>query len=94
MSDIWVWTLTEVEPLGDGVARDASSAPGNRNLTGYAVEATDGHIGNVGPMNDDDMARGCVIVDTGFWIFGKKRMVPAGALLHWRMVAPPVRVAG
>ena len=31
------------------------------------------------------MARGeagsaCLVVDTGFWIFGKKRMIPAGVI--------------
>jgi hypothetical protein len=47
------------------------------DLTGFDVEATDGHIGKI---DEATMANGatCLVVDTGFWIFGKKRMLPAG----------------
>ena len=47
------------------------------DLTGWEVEALDGHIGKV---DEATMAPGatCLVVDTGFWIFGKKRMIPAG----------------
>ena len=44
--------------------------------TGYDVEALDGHIGTIDEQSND-VGRSCVIVDTGPWIFGKKRMVPA-----------------
>ena len=47
-------------------------------MTGYSVEATDGHIGEIDEASFDDDASGCIVVDTGFWIFGKKRMIPAG----------------
>ena len=49
------------------------------DLTGYDVEATDGHVGKV---DEATMAEGgtCLVVDTGFWIFGKKRMLPAGVV--------------
>ena len=44
---------------------------------GYDVEATDGSIGKIGAATND--ASSCyVVVDTGFWIFGKKRLIPAG----------------
>jgi hypothetical protein len=46
-------------------------------LVGYDVEATDGHIGKIDKATEDTSRR-YVVVDTGFWIFGKKRMVPAG----------------
>ena len=46
-------------------------------LVGYDVEATDGHIGKVDKASEDTRHR-YLVVDTGFWIFGKKRMVPAG----------------
>ncbi len=47
------------------------------DLGGFDVEATDGDIGKV----DDKAVRAdYVIVDTGFWIFGKKRLVPAGVI--------------
>ena len=49
------------------------------DLAGYDVEATDGSIGNVdSATNKVDNAY--VVVDTGFWIFGKKRLIPAGAI--------------
>ena len=51
----------------------------SRDLLGYDVEATDGGIGKV----DESSSRAgsaFVVVDTGFWIFGKKRMIPAGVI--------------
>ena len=49
------------------------------DLAGYDVEATDGSIGNIdSATNKVDNAY--VVVDTGFWIFGKKRLIPAGAI--------------
>jgi hypothetical protein len=49
------------------------------DLTGFDVEATDGHIGKVDEATYENGC-GCLVVDTGFWIFGKKRMVPAGVV--------------
>jgi hypothetical protein len=49
------------------------------DLTGFAVEAEDGHIGKVDEATYRE-GTGCVVVDTGFWIFGKKRMLPAGMI--------------
>jgi len=49
------------------------------DVTGWDVEATDGHIGKVDEAtNETDAAS--MVVDTGFWIFGKKRMIPAGVV--------------
>jgi hypothetical protein len=50
-----------------------------RDVTGFDVEATDGHIGKVDEATYDTGAS-CLVVDTGLWIFGKKRMVPAGVV--------------
>ena len=47
------------------------------DLIGYDVEASDGHIGKIDKASEDTTRR-YLVVDTGFWIFGKKRMVPAG----------------
>jgi hypothetical protein len=47
------------------------------DLVGYEVEAADGEIGKVHKSSEDTNRR-FLVVDTGFWIFGKKRMVPAG----------------
>jgi len=49
------------------------------DVTGFDVEATDGHIGTVDEATAED-ASSCLVVDTGFWIFGKKRMIPAGVV--------------
>jgi PRC-barrel domain len=49
------------------------------DLTGFDVEATDGEIGKVDKANNETSAS-CLVVDTGFWIFGKKRMIPAGVV--------------
>jgi hypothetical protein len=55
--------------------RVATTNPGE--LVGHDVEATDGHIGKIDKASTDTDRR-YLVVDTGFWIFGKKRMVPAG----------------
>lgn len=49
------------------------------DLTGFDVEATDGHIGKV---DESSLEAGSayLVVDTGFWIFGKKRVIPARAV--------------
>ena len=49
------------------------------DLTGFHVEAMDGSIGTI---DEATMEAGssCLVVDTGFWIFGKKRMIPAGVI--------------
>jgi hypothetical protein len=56
------------------------SSPGETpDVTGFDVEATDGHIGKIDEATYEDAAS-CLVVDTGFWIFGKKRMIPARAV--------------
>jgi hypothetical protein len=49
------------------------------NIIGYSVDATDGSIGKVDDATNDTSAS-YIVVDTGPWIFGKKRLVPAGAI--------------
>jgi hypothetical protein len=51
----------------------------DQDLVGYDVEATDGHIGKIDEASND-ADRSHVVVDTGFWIFGKKRLIPAGVI--------------
>jgi ribosomal 30S subunit maturation factor RimM len=46
------------------------------DLTGFDVEATDGHIGKIDEASNT-AGDAYIVVDTGFWIFGKKRMIPA-----------------
>ena len=43
------------------------------------VVATDGDIGKIDEASTDT-SRQYLVVDTGFWIFGKKRMLPAGVV--------------
>ena len=47
------------------------------SLEGFDVAATDGDIGKV---DEDTTDRDHLVVDTGFWIFGKKRLLPAGVV--------------
>lgn len=49
------------------------------DLIGYDVEATDGSIGSIDEASNEAGAQR-LVVDTGFWIFGKKRLIPAGAV--------------
>jgi len=69
--DIYTYEIGILVPVSDrGVAPD---------VTGFDVEASDGHIGKI---DEATMAPGatCLVVDTGFWIFGKKRVIPAGVV--------------
>ncbi len=51
------------------------------SLIGYEVEATDGGIGKVeDETNNVEASR--LVVDTGFWIFGTKRVIPVG-MISW-----------
>jgi hypothetical protein len=49
------------------------------NLAGYDVEARDGSIGKVDDATNET-GRSRVVVDTGPWIFGRKVVIPAGAI--------------
>ena len=51
----------------------------SRDFVGYGVEATDGHIGKIDEASAE-ASRNFLVVDTGFWIFGKKRLIPAGVV--------------
>lgn len=51
--------------------------PDRADVVGYDVHATDGDIGKVVEETTDVDAE-WLVVDTGFWILGKKRLVPAG----------------
>ena len=52
---------------------------GATDLSGFDVEATDGSIGKIDEATYETSAS-YVVVDTGFWIFGKKRLIPAGVV--------------
>ena len=57
----------------------SDAGPVDRDIVGYDVEATDGHIGKI-DESSYDAGQAFIVVDTGFWIFGKKRLIPAGVV--------------
>jgi hypothetical protein len=65
MTDIWSY-------------RDTARAQ-TTDVVGFDVVATDGSIGKVDEATYDAGASH-VVVDTGPWIFGKRRMLPAGVI--------------
>jgi hypothetical protein len=66
MATVDIWTYNEgIRTGGD--------------LSGYHVEAVDGGIGTVDEATYE-AGSSCLVVDTGPWIFGKKVMIPAGAV--------------
>ena len=65
MSDLWTYRA-QVETTSAAVV-------------GFDVEATDGGIGHIDEASDE-VGRSYIVVDTGFWIFGKKRLIPASAI--------------
>jgi hypothetical protein len=64
MTELWAYR----EPTWSGAA-----------LTGFKVEAGDGSIGKIEEAGHE-VGAGYLVVDTGPWIFGKKVMLPAGAI--------------
>jgi len=57
---------------------DVVSSTGG-DVIGYDVDAIDGSIGKV---DETSLAadNSHIVVDTGWWIFGKKRLIPAGTV--------------
>ncbi|MFC9589335.1 PRC-barrel domain-containing protein [Streptomyces sp. NPDC056944] len=49
------------------------------DLSGWRVEASDGHIGKV-DKHSDEVEDAYLVVDTGAWIFGKEVLIPASAV--------------
>lgn len=69
MTDLWVYRI-DLFPAGDSVP----------DLTGFEVVTTDDQkIGKVDEATNES-GGSWIVVDTGFWIFGKKRMIPAGVI--------------
>ena len=73
-------------PSADGTVTGTStaSAMGSgalipRDAIGYDVLATDGSIGKIDETTDA-VGLGHMVVDTGWWIFGKKRLLPVSTI--------------
>jgi len=73
--DIYEYRVDVYTPVAAGGGA-ASQLP---DVAGYDVDASDGHIGKVDEATYE-AGSSCLVVDTGFWIFGKKRMIPAGVV--------------
>jgi hypothetical protein len=69
-TNMWVYRTS----LNDAVTNPS-------RIVGYEVEATDGGIGKIDKASTET-TRQYLVVDTGFWIFGKKRLVPAGVVTN------------
>src|SRR5689334_24464570 len=63
-----------------GAAPTGAASTPLPDITGWKVESGDGE--NLGKVDEAtyDTSSSCLVVDTGFWIFGKKRMIPAGVV--------------
>src|SRR5215211_660536 len=69
----------EVKTLTDMWSYRDTTMSQTSDLVGYDVEATDGGIGKIDAATYD-VGESYLLVDTGFWIFGKKRTLPAGVV--------------
>lgn len=49
------------------------------DLEGFDVDAADGHVGTIDEATYD-VGASYLVVDTGIWIFGTRRLVPASAI--------------
>jgi hypothetical protein len=72
MTDLWIYRVDVFTPDSSGQATP--------DLAGFEVVTTDDQkIGKVDEATNE-AGNSWIVVDTGFWIFGKKRMIPAGAI--------------
>ena len=62
------------------------------DVDGFKVEATDGDIGKVDEATYE-VGSSYIVVDTGPWIFGRKVVLPAGAIERIDIDDRKVRVA-
>ncbi len=63
--------------MWDYPMRNGSQGP--ESLVGFAVEASDGTVGQV-ERQVDQPGMQHLVVDTGVWVFGKSVLIPAGAV--------------
>lgn len=72
--DLWTWPNIAVDD-----AKGTADNVDRSTVIGYDVEATDGSIGKVDEATQEAGAA-TLVVDTGWWIFGRKRLLPAGTI--------------
>jgi hypothetical protein len=76
-TEIWIVSAEVVGGRPGGKSGNTDRMP---DITGFEVSARDGDIGKVEEVVQGPDGRTYLVVDTGFWIFEKKRMVPAGII--------------
>ncbi len=76
MTSVWIWRITEYDESAGASSRDPLAGV---DPSGFDVHASDGYIGKVDEATNE-AGRGLLVVDTGFWIFGKKRMIPTSSV--------------
>ncbi|MFG2293364.1 PRC-barrel domain containing protein [Streptomyces sp. NPDC048603] len=62
------------------------------DLAGFRVDAEDGHIGHI-DKHSLGAARAYIVVDTGPWILGRRKLIPAGLVKDVDLVNETVHVA-
>src|SRR5215207_7565150 len=78
MSGMWSWgEVLVIVTTPRQHERGDADALRQTDVVGFDVEATDGHIGKVDEATYDT-GGSYLVADTGWWIFGKKRVIPAG----------------
>ncbi|MEO6711805.1 MAG: hypothetical protein ABIM89_00080, partial [Mycobacteriales bacterium] len=78
MTNMWTYRDDTFATMTDPSSRADSDAR-STDLTGFSVEARDGSIGKIDEASYEAGASS-IVVDTGPWIFGKKRLLPAGVV--------------
>ncbi|WP_433089281.1 PRC-barrel domain-containing protein [Dactylosporangium sp. CA-052675] len=73
----WAWRETFNADAAD--PRFPEEHRNDLDLSGYRVEAVDGHIGSIDRASYE-VGNSWVVVDTGPWIFGRKVLLPAGTV--------------
>ncbi|WP_042435437.1 hypothetical protein [Streptacidiphilus anmyonensis] len=79
MNDIWGY-------------RPAARYTAGTDLTGYQVDAIDGHVGKVDDATDD-VGSAFIVVNCKPWLFGKHVMLPAGTVTLVDHSQETIRVA-
>ena len=76
--NIWVWQIVTFEP--SSASETLPSMQPEIDVVGFDVEDAEQH--HVGKVDEATYETGSayLVVDTGFWIFGKKRLLPAGVV--------------
>jgi hypothetical protein len=95
MADVWVYRVGVLVLPGTtgGDSTNGGLTEMIPDVTGFEVVTTDGEkIGKVDEATNET-GNSWIVVDTGFWIFGKKRMIPAGSIASIDPMKRQIRVS-